>query len=386
MSHPNPYPIQSKLFTPGFWVMLILAVIGGITFLARYIGGIGYVTNLNNAYPWGLWIGVDVASGVALAAGGFTTSALAHIFGRHKYEPIIRSALLTAALGYTFVALGVFVDIGRSWFIWKPLLYRNPNSALFEVAMCVMCYLNVLYIEFFPAVAERFGKQFPILNVANKYIDKFMWIFIIAGVVLSCMHQSSLGTLMLIAPTKVHPLWYTPIMPLLFLLSAFAVGYPMVIFETTITTSSLKLDSEMETLSPLSRISIIILGIYMIVKLGDMFVRGTYVYLLDGTTQSNSFLVEVLFGVIIPWILLLSKRIRKSRGALFTVGCMVVGGVLLNRINVFVIGYNPPLSQSNYYPSIGEFALTIGFIATLMLIYRVVVTYLPVLSAQKLEK
>ncbi|SDU61977.1 Ni/Fe-hydrogenase 2 integral membrane subunit HybB [Desulfobacula phenolica] len=390
-------PLNKKILTPGVLVLLVFMAAGAIAVIARFTGGIGYVTNLSNARPWGLWVGVDVATGVALAAGGFTTAALAHILGKHYYEPITRPALLTAALGYTFVVLGLLVDIGRSWAIWKPIFNWNTNSVLFEVAMCVMVYLNVLYIEFFPIIAEQFkGKvNLPgllsafngltdwILTIGDAILDKIMWIFIILGVVLSCMHQSSLGSLMLVAPTKLHPLWYTPILPLLFLTSAFAVGYPMVVFETTIATASFKLDSEMNILSPLTRITIVLLGIYMFLKLGDLAVRGTWIYLLDGTYQTNSFVVEMLFGVIVPWIMLLFTKIRNSKTGIFTAASLIVGGVVLNRINVFIVGYKPPLSENVYFPAPGEIFVTLGLIATLMFVYRIVVTYLPVLQESR---
>jgi Ni/Fe-hydrogenase subunit HybB-like protein len=377
--------MHTPFWTPGVIVLAVLMLIGFVCIAARYIGGLGYATNLDNSNPWGLWIGVDVASGVALAAGGFTTSFLAHILGRHKYEAVLRPALLTAALGYTFVAFGVFLDIGRSWAIWKPMFHWNFNSALFEVAMCVMAYLTVLYIEFFPVVAEQFGKRFKLLASLDRMLAPVMWVFIILGVVLSCMHQSSLGTLMLLAPTKVHPLWYTPLLPLLFLLSAFSVGYPMVIFETGLATKSLKLESEMEILGPLSRWTILTLGTYMAVKIGDMIVRGTYVYLLDGTAQSNAFIIEVLFGVIVPWLMLLSPSVRSSRGLLFSAATMIVLGVLINRINVFTVAYKAPVTHTSYFPSVPEIAITVGLIATLMFLYRIVVTWLPVIGAQKRE-
>jgi Ni/Fe-hydrogenase subunit HybB-like protein len=387
-------PIRAKFWTPGVLVLAVLMAAGAAAVLARFIGGIGYVSNLSTARPWGIWIGVDVASGVALAAGGFTTAFLAHILGRHYYEPVARPALLTAMLGYTFVVLGLIVDIGRSWAIWKPMVYWNFHSVLFEVAMCVMLYLNVLYIEFIPIVVERFkgrvnlpgpvsalnGVAETLLSLADTILSKLMWVFIIAGVVLSCMHQSSLGSLMLIAPTKLHPLWYTPILPLLFLTSAVAVGYPMVVFETTLATTSLKLDSEMNVLSPLTRITIFLLGVYLALKIGDMVIRETYVYLLDGTAQTNSFLVEMIFGVIVPWIMLLSPAVRRSRRGLFIAATLIVGGVLLNRINVFVVGYRPPVSENYYFPSVTEILITVGFIAGLMFLYRFLVTYLPVLN------
>jgi len=396
MEH-KPSPLNKPFWTPGVLVMLVFMAAGAVSIIARFTGGIGYVTNLSNARPWGLWVGVDVATGVALAAGGFTTAALAHIFGRHYYEPITRPALLTAMLGYTFVVLGLLVDIGRSWAIWKPMLNWNTNSVLFEVAMCVMVYLNVLYIEFFPIIAEQFkgrvhlpgilsafnGLLDWVLKIGDAILGRIMWIFIILGVVLSCMHQSSLGSLMLVAPTKLHPLWYTPVLPLLFLTSAFAVGYPMVVFETTLVTSSLKLDDEMSILTPLTRVTIFLLGLYMILKLGDMAVRGTYIYLLDGTYQTNSFIIEMLFGVIIPWVMLLFEGVRRSRTGIFTAASLIVGGVVLNRINVFIVGYKPPLAENTYFPAPGEILVTLGLIAALMFIYRFAVTYLPVLQASK---
>lgn len=398
MSH-QAAPVNSRFWTPGVLVLAFLMAAGAIVIVARFIGGIGYVSNLTTARPWGLWIGVDVASGVALAAGGFTTAFLAHIVGRHYYEPIVRPALLTAMLGYTFVVLGLLVDIGRSWAIWKPLIFWNPNSVLFEVAMCVMFYLNVLYLEFAPIVIEQFkgrvnlpgplaslnGPVDALLHIGDKILSKIMWIFIIAGVVLSCMHQSSLGSLMLIAPTKLHPLWYTPILPLLFLVSAISVGYPMVVFETTLATSSLKLDSEIKILTPLTRITIFLLGLYLMLKLGDMVVRDTYVYLLDGTAQTNSFLAEILLGVLIPWVMLLIPKVRQSRRWLFIACTLIIGGVLLNRINVFVVGYRPPISEANYFPSVGEILVTVGLISALMFLYRFIITYLPVLSKPEKE-
>ncbi|WP_028325304.1 NrfD/PsrC family molybdoenzyme membrane anchor subunit [Desulfatirhabdium butyrativorans] len=386
MHHETARPLNTPFWTPGVWVMLGFMLCGAGAVLARYIGGIGYVSNLTHARPWGIWIGIDVASGVALAAGGFTTAALAHIFGRHEYEPVVRPALLTAVLGYTFVVLGLMVDIGRTWAIWKPMIFWNFNSVLFEVGMCVMTYLTVLYIEFIPIAAERFGKTIPLLGRLNGLVGKIMGVFIVAGVVLSCMHQSSLGALLLVAPTKLHPLWYTPILPLLFLTSAFAVGYPMVIFETTIVTSSLRLDSEMKLLSRLSRFTVLLLGIYLALKIGDMIFRGTYAYLLDGTTQSNAFLVEVGLGVALPWILLWFPMVRTSRKSLFAVSTLIVFGVLLNRINVFLVGFSSPITHTRYFPAIGEILITAGLIASLMFIYRIVVTYLPVISAGKLEE
>ena len=390
----NPVPVKHKYFTPGVIVLMIIAANGLIFLMGRFFFGLGAVTNLNNQYPWGLWIGVDVAAGVALAAGGFTTAALGHVMHKEEYNAIIRPALLTAMLGYTFVAIGVFVDIGRWYFIWHPLIMWNGSSALFEVGICVMIYMTVLYIEFLPVVAERFiGKvKLPgFLSGLNKIVDKLlrlidnglsktMFIFIIAGVVLSSLHQSSLGTLMVIAGPKMHPLWQTPILPLLFLLSAISVGFPMVIFESLLASRSLGLKPEMHVLSKLGSMIAPILGVYLAFKLGDMFIRETFVYLKEFNTASVMFTIELLFGVIIPLRMFLSPKVLKSPLFLFIASALVVFGVLLNRINNFVVAYTPPYSTKSYFPSFGEISVTIGFVAILILLYRFVVINFPVIS------
>jgi Ni/Fe-hydrogenase subunit HybB-like protein len=223
----RPTPIKKKFITPGV-IILILLAINALVFLAiRFIFGLGEMTNLCDQHPWGIWIAIDVATGVALAAGGFTSAALGHIMFKERYNVILRPALLTAMLGYTFVAIGVFIDLGRYYSIWHPLIMWNGTSPLFEVGICVMIYATVLYIEFIPIVAERFIGRIKLKGILSKPIDSFlrmlnrgvsktMFIFIIAGVVLSTLHQSSLGTLMVIAGPKMHPLWQTPILPLLF--------------------------------------------------------------------------------------------------------------------------------------------------------------------------
>ena len=388
--HVEAAPVEEKFLTPGVMVMLAFMAVGLAFIIVRFAKGLGSVTNLNNQFPWGIWVAVDVASGVALAAGGFTTGAIAYIFNRKEYQAVIRPALLTAMLGYTFVVIGLFIDIGRYWNIWRPMISWNPNSVLFEVAMCVMIYSNVLYIEFIPIVIERFkGQVGPTLNkvldFADRTLNKVMFLFIIAGVVLSCMHQSGLGALMLIAKYKIHPLWYTPILPLLFLLSAIAGGYPMVIFESLIVAKSFHRRPEMEILTPLARYMPVLIGIYLAVKLGDMFVRKTYVYLGDGTVQSNAFIVEVLFGVILPFVLVLFERVRRSPGWLFFASTIFVLGIVFNRINVFLVSYTPPYVIKSYFPSVGEMFITAGLIAGLMFMYRVFVAIFPVLGVEPKE-
>ena len=392
-----PEPLTKKYITPGVIILAVLALNGVAFVLARLLFGIGAVTNLSDQYPWGLWIGVDVAAGVALAAGGFTSAALGHVMHREDYHAIVRPALLTAMLGYTFVAFGVMIDIGRWYYIWHPLLMWNGNSALFEVGICVIIYISVLYIEFLPIVTERFMGRvqlkgiFSILNrplesllrTLDRTLSKTMFLFIIAGIVLSTLHQSSLGTLMIIAGPKMHPLWQTPVLPLLFLLSAVAVGFPMVIFEALLASRSFGLKPEMHILSKLGTMVAPLLGIYLAFKLGDMVIRETFVYLAEPTTASVMFMIEIVVGVIIPLRMFLSRTVVRSRLWLFVASTLVILGVLLNRINNFIVAYTPPYATAGYFPSVGEISVTVGFVALLVLVYRFLVKVFPIISVEQ---
>jgi Ni/Fe-hydrogenase subunit HybB-like protein len=313
---------------------------------------------------------------------------------RDKYETVIRPALLTAMLGYTFVAFGVFIDIGRWYYIWHPLIMWNGNSALFEVGICVMMYLTVLYIEFLPIVTERFMGKVNLPGILSRFnkitevllrkldngLDRTMFVFIIAGVVLSCLHQSSLGTLMIISGPKMHPLWQTPILPLLFLLSAFSVGFPMVIMESLTASKSFGLKPETEVLSSLAKFVGPLLGIYLIGKLGDMVIRETFVYLTEFNSISLLFGIELIIGVIVPLRMFLSPAVRQSPTGLYVASMLVIFGVLINRFNNFITAYNPPYALESYFPSYGEISVTLGFVALEILAYRLFVKVFPVIS------
>ncbi len=388
----NKKPI--RFWTPGAYVLLAVMALGYLFGLARFITGLGPVTNLTDQYPWGIWIGVDVASGVALAAGGFTTAALVNIFGRKKYHVLERPALLTAWLGYSFVGAGLMFDLGRYYNIWHPAIYWQGNSVLFEVGMCVMFYLTVLTMEFSPAILEgilhrvgetsllgRFASrmQKP-LNSLHLMICRVLPIFIIAGVVLSFMHQSSLGSLMLIAPTKLSALWWTPILPILFLLSAIMVGFPMVIFESILAARSFNRKVEMDVLTPLSRLIPWFLGLYALVKFGDLFLRWDQLDFYARPTDTAALFVELGIGIVIPFVMLLQKSVRRSTGWLFLAVTSIIMGVLLNRINVFIVGFHPPFGEGGYFPAIGEISVTLGLIATIVFLYRFFAYYFPVLD------
>jgi Ni/Fe-hydrogenase subunit HybB-like protein len=398
MSASAPRPLPARFFTRGTLVLSALAAIGMAGYAYRLLFGLRAATNLSNAYPWGIWISIDVASGVALAAGGFTTAALVEIAGRHRYHRLLRPALLTAMLGYTFVVIGLLADLGRYYNVWHPLLpgMWQGNSVLFEVGMCVMIYLTVLYIEFVPAVVERFKGRVALpgplrllnrlveglLGAANRFLHRFLVVFILAGVVLSCLHQSSLGTLMLIAPTKMHPLWYTSISPLLFLLSAIAVGFPVVIFESLLAARSFRLPSEIGLLSNLARFTPILLGVYLAVKIVDLTLRHAWGYLTDGSIESILYLIEMLAGVAAPIVLFSIARVRRTARGLLTGASLAIGGVLLNRIDVFLVAYHPHFAARPYFPGPLEIAVTVGLVSLLVLVYRACVMIFPVVAAE----
>ncbi len=391
---------RPRFFTRGVWVVSAIAMVGMLALAARFVLGLGAVTNLSNGYPWGLWIAIDVACGVALAAGGFTTAFVAHLTNREEFHPLVRPALLTAMIGYTFVALGVMTDLGRFWAMWHVMLPQmwQGNSVLFEVAICVMTYVTVLYIEFLPIVCERFIGRVHLpgpLAFLNRPVDRMlrlldaglarvMTIFIILGVVLSCMHQSSLGTLMVIAGAKLHPLWQTPMLPMFFLLSAFAVGFAMVIFESLLASRSFRLEPEKDLLARLARFIPVLLGIYAIAKVIDLLNRGAYVHLFDGSMVSMLFVVEFGMGVALPFAILMSDRWRQSSRGLMTAASLVILGVVMNRLDVFLLAYTPTIESQPYFPAFTEFAVTAGFIAMIVLIYRFIVLNFPVI--EKLEE
>jgi octaheme c-type cytochrome (tetrathionate reductase family) len=391
--HDHPHRVEKPLFTFGTLTLLITMGIGYAFGVTRLFLGLGAITNLDNYNPWGIWISFDVACGVALAAGGFTTAALVDIFGRRKYRPLLRPAILTAFLGYLWVAIALSFDLGRYWNIWRPIFNWQGNSVLFEVGMCVTAYLIVLSIEMSPAVLEGLrahieakGKSSALLRRLERPVQSLyagvrivLPFLILGGVVLSCMHQSALGTLILIAPTKLSALWNTPILPLEFLLSAFMVGFPMVILESIYANISFGRNPEMDLLTPMARIIPWFIGLYGVVKIGDLVVRAHQLNFVEHPAATTSLIVEISLGIVAPFLLFLSKAVRRSMGWLFFAVALVIFGVVLNRINVFLVGFNPPYSPKAYFPSVAEIAMTAAIVSSILFCYRLFVTYCPIL-------
>jgi Ni/Fe-hydrogenase subunit HybB-like protein len=387
-------PLRQKFWTPNVYILLFFMLTGAGFAFFRFFYGFGSVTNLSKAYPFGIWIAFDVACGVALAAGGFTTAAIVEIFGRDKYHALVRPAILTAFIGYFLVGLAVFFDLGKYYNIWHALVYWNGTSVLFEVAWCVMLYLSVLAIENLPNVTEEYKDNVHLpgflgrfngavnwfLHRIDWFCNKTMAFFVLAGVVLSFGHQSSLGTMMLIAPYKLHELWYTPLSPLLFLTSAVSVGIPMVVFEGTLAAKFFGRKPETELLSGIASYIPLFLGTYLLLRIGDLAYRGVLAQAFDGSLQGNAFLLELaLFAV--PYFLLKRKKVRHDPTLLFLCSLSVILAVVLNRFNVFLIGMDMGPGHS-YFPSTGEFAVTFAFIAFGVLLYKIGVNYLPILEEE----
>lgn len=362
-----------KFLTGGTKVLIALAVAGGIAVLYRLAFGLGASTNLNDAHPWGLWIAADVMAGVALAAGGYTMSAAYYVFGMKKYKPIVRPAILTAFLGYLIAAIGITLDIGKPWAIWHPLAMGQGHSVMFEVALCVATYLTVLALEFGPVAAEGLRKE-----KIRKVLVAITYPLVILGIVLSFLHQSSLGALFLLMKGRLSDLWYTPLLPQLFFLSSIAVGIATVSFESILSARALKRPQESDLLRGLARGAQIALALYLVLKLGDLAFRGKLGLLLAGDLASLFFGLELVVGVIVPLALYSRKAVRESPPALLWTSAAVILGVVLNRFDVNFFAQAG--ARASYFPALTEVLVTLGLFSFLVLAYRYLVFNLPVLA------
>jgi Ni/Fe-hydrogenase subunit HybB-like protein/Fe-S-cluster-containing dehydrogenase component len=387
----EPQPVHHKLLTPGVFLLIALMLFGIGCYLFRFIFGLAASTNLDQQRPWGLWIGIDVGSGVALAVGGFTAVVLAQVLHRETYKPLVRPAILTAMLGYTVVVTGLLADLGRWYNVWHPLMPTmwSPTSVLFTVGICEVICVHLLWIEFAPVFIERLEKEpnrFPKLTKlalkVTPMLKLAMPVLLIVGVVANFLHQTALGNLLVIAPYKLHPLWHSNILGLLFLVSAIAVGFPMMMFESLFASWSLKLKPEMHVLTAVAKLTVPMMSVYLVLKVADVFLRGNGAYLFDGSFLSLFWWIEVTVGALLPTLMLVSKKVRNSPRLLFAAAALLVAGLVFNRMNVFVFAYKPPFGKT-YIPSIAEFGVTIGLFSALMLGYRVIVTYFPVISQPK---
>jgi len=362
-----------------FWkaVFLFIMAAGIYATYLRFVRGLGASTNLSDQFPWGLWIGFDVMCGVMLAAGGFTLTAAVEIFNIKRFHSIVRPTILTAFLGYLLVCAALMYDLGLPWNIWHPLVMRNPHSVMFEVAYCVMFYTTVLALEFSPIVLEHFQ-----LHRALKIVRSLMVVFVILGVLLSTLHQSSLGTLYLIMPNKLHPFWYSPLLPVFFFLSAIAVGLAMTIFESSMSSKYFGRELELDVLIDLGRALVVVLALYGILRFEDLYHRGALTRIVTSSYEQRFFLLEIFLSVIAPLSLLLVRRVRESAQGLYLAAILTLLGFITNRLNITITGVESA-AGARYTPKWTEVMITAMFVALGFAIFGLVARYLPIFPEEK---
>ncbi len=357
-----------------FWraILVIVLLFGAYATFLRFFHGLGAATNLSDELPWGLWIGFDMLCGVMLAAGGFTLMAAVHVLNLKKYAPIGRPAVLTAFLGYLLVIGALLYDLGKPYNIWHPMIMWQPRSVMFEVGWCVMLYTAVLALEFAPIVLERFHLEKPI-----RILHAISVPLIILGVILSTLHQSSLGSLYLIVPGKLHALWYTPMLPVLFFLSAIASGMGMTIFESTMSARHFDHALEAPLIRGLGRGMLVTLLIYAVVRFHDLIGSGRIAYAFVPSYESTMFWVEVSLSIFIPIVLLLIPRIRENPIRLYVTSILVICGFVMNRMNVAMTGMEGSAGL-RYIPRWSEVVVTLCIVGVGIVIFTVATKYLPI--------
>jgi Ni/Fe-hydrogenase subunit HybB-like protein len=369
-AHENKQAVLSN----GAWVavILVVAMIGAA--LYRLSAGLGAVTNLSDEVPWGLWIGVDVLAGVALAAGGFTIAATVYIFNMKKYKPIARAAVLTAFVGYVIVSIGIFFDIGKPFTLWHPLVMWQSHSIMFEVVVCVVLYTSVLALEFAGPFLEGTGS-----SVAKAFTSRKVMIpLAVAAVTLSFLHQSSLGALFLLVPSKLNHLWWTTMLPYNFFISAIAAGLAMVSVEYIMASSVFKHECRVDILRGLALGTAITLLVYFLLRVGDITIKGNLGLMLVGGA-GKLFMLEMALVLIPMFMLFVNSRSAESATAFFIPQCLVLAGVILNRMDVLFL--TQIKEGATYFPTLIEIIITLGLIAAIVLAYRIAAVKLPISSS-----
>jgi Ni/Fe-hydrogenase subunit HybB-like protein len=307
-------------------------LVGAVAGFQRFYYGLGATTHLSDRFPWGFWIGFDFL-GIGLAAAGFTIAATVHLLHMERYEPLVRPAILTAFIGYLMVVLILVVDLGRPLRFWHPVVMWNPHSVMFEITWCVLLYSTVLALEFAPVVLEKFRLAAPIKALRAISIP-----VVIAGVILSTLHQSSFGSLYLIAPGRLHPLWYSPILPILFFISCVAAGLSMIVFESFLLSRSAPRALSIGLLADIGKAVVVVLAVYGTVRVQDLINRNALGHAFTFSSQGLLFLGEFILGVVAPAVMLLFRRVRESRDGLFFASVLVLMGFMANRMNTVVTG------------------------------------------------
>ena len=385
MSHAAQ-PIGGPLLTRGYRIVLYVVGLGLLLIAWRFAVGLGAATGLNDGYPWGIWIAFDVVTGTALACGGYAMALLVYVLNRGEYHPLVRPALLTSALGYSIAGLAIAVDVGRPWYIHRiplrPHLW-NLNSALLEVALCVMAYVVVLWIELAPVFLGRWAAAGEtgftrFARAATRVLNRAMPFVIALGILLPTMHQSSLGTVMVLTGHKLHPLWQTPLLPALFLVSCIGMGFAMVVVESSMAVLVFDRRPETPMLGRLSRAATVTVALYIVLRFGDIAVRGMAGSLFRSGWYSLLFWIEtVLF--IAPAVMFLRPAVRRRLSSLFFWSCVLALAGALYRFDSYLVAFDPG-GRWSYFPAAPEILITVGFVAMEIALYVAIVKRFPILG------
>ncbi len=375
-----PAPLGGKLVTPTTIILALLVLAAAGVLVVRFVSGIGAATNLNDGYPWGLWIAYDVVAGSALAAGGFTTAMLVYILNRGEYHPLIRPALVAALLGYLQAGLSVMFDLGRYWEFWHIFWprYAQVNSVLFEVALCITAYIVVMMIELLPVVMEKLGWEKP-----RRALNRVLFVFVAIGVLLPTMHQSSLGTLLVVFGPQVHPLYQSNLLPLLFLTSTIGMGLAAVTIEAAISSMGLRRPFEKELLGKLLRIGRALIIVFLVVRFADLAYRGVWSLAFTPSLPMLTFWLETALFLVPVGLLMTPAHRLNSRRVFLSAMTLALGG-LVYRLSAFLVAYDTGAGW-HYFPSLGELAVTVGLIAFEVLVIILAVRLLPILPAAPRE-
>jgi Ni/Fe-hydrogenase subunit HybB-like protein len=370
-------PLGGKIVTKPFMVLAALALIGGVLIIYRFLFGLGAVTNLSDGYPWGIWITYDVLVGTALGCGGYAIALLIYIFNRWEYHPLVRSAILTSVFGYSLAGVAVFLDIGRYWNGYNLFLpwHVNFNSVLVEVALCIAAYVVVLWIELAPTLLE--GKTDPKAVETQQRLKRWLPVIVALGILLPTMHQSSLGTLMIIAGQKVSPLWQTQWLPLLFLLSAITMGFAVTVFESLLSSMAFKRPFETPLLAKVSGVMFWLVSAYLVLRFGDLLIRGQFTRIFTDGLNSLMFFIENILFLEAVIILAAPARRLNNRWLFVSAVCLLLAGAIY-RFNTFLVGYSPGPGWT-YFPAVPEILITLGIVAVELMAYLYFVKRYPVL-------
>lgn len=388
-TYPQRLPLvvatRPRLMTRGYTMLLFLAAVGVALIIWRFAVGLGTATAMSDGYPWGLWIAFDVVTGTALACGGYAMALLVYIFNKGKYHPLVRPAILTSALGYSIAGLSVLIDIGRPWLAWKlpiKVWTWNLNSVLLEVAICIGAYVVVLWIEMVPVFLEKYKDSGParLQRIAAKtlpFFDKGLIWLVALGLVLPTMHQSSLGSLMMLAGPRLHGLWYTPFLPLFYLLTVLAMGYAIVVVESAFSSAALGHKPSVRLLKDLGKFAAYGSLLFVILRFADLAYRGQFGLLGKLDLYGSMFWLETLLFVV-PALILIAKKTH-SLGSLLRMGMAVLLAGGLYRFNTFLTAFNPGPGW-HYFPSVTEQLITIGLVAAEIAVYIAVVKNFPMIG------